>query len=505
MKMFNKFIKNENTKTIVIWTLIFMIIAHGFAYTNVLFSHDSMRTIFWTKVDTIEIGRYLLPLLLFIKGKYYPPLLIGIFTYILLVLINYLLVDMFSIKKKYNIVFLSGIMTTACTITLLNSTYIAFTDMHVFAVFLATIGVYLWRNYKYGYIYAIIPLFLLLSIYQPHLSFFTGIVVLLLIKDLLEKKDIKKILIGNSSMLTALVTFFISLLLYGLSLKILYPLFGFTMRNSYNSISNAGNFSSLNQIVDLIMGSYKYFFYYIFNPNTYYNILIKIFNIFLVLITIIMCIRILYINKSSISRILLFIIFTILIPIIFNFVYIIGNGVEHQLMIYSFFTLYVFALMITENKNIKFSSYKKILSIIILITIFSNIIYSNQCYLIKELDTKTTITTMNRIIDRLEEFDGYEVGETKVAFIGNLNYGPLYLQRKELDIKGVGLADNFGTTYYKTYKQFFENYLAYPINIITEEEMEDLKTKQEISKMKSFPSKDSIQFVDDVLVVKLSQ
>ncbi len=505
MKKIEEIIKKENVKTIILWTLIFMLIAHGFAYTNVLFSHDSMRTFFWTKVDTIEIGRYLIPFLIMIRGKYYPPLLIGVFTYILLVVINYLLIELFSITKKHNIIFLSGIMTTACTITLLNSTYIAFTDMDVFAVLLAIIGAYLWRNYKYGFIFAIIPTFILLPIYQPHISFFTGIVVLLLIKDILDKKDVKKILIGKSSMLTALITFLSSLLLYSLSLKVLYPIFGFTMRNSYNSVSNVANFSSLDQISNLLIGCYKQFFYYIFNPSTHYRLFISILTLLLIIIVIFICIKKLYINKSKIHEKVLFTLFIILIPFIFNFVYILGNGVEHQLMIYSFFTLYAFAIMLSETNVLKKKYYQTFLSFVLLITLFSNIIYSNECYLIKELDTRTTVTTMNRIIDRLEEMDDYEVGKTKVAFIGNMNSGPLYLQRKSIDVDGVGLLNNFGLTYYKTYEQYFENYLAYPINVIPEEEALSFKDRKEVLNMKPFPSKDSIKFVDDTLIIKLSE
>ena len=112
---------------------------------------------------------------------------------------------------------------------------------------------------------------------------------------------------------------------------------------------------------------------------------------------------------------------------------------------------------------------------------------------------------MNRIIDRLEEMDDYEVGKTKVAFIGNMNSGPLYLQRKSIDVDGVGLLNNFGLTYYKTYEQYFENYLAYPINVIPEEEALSFKDRKEVLNMKPFPSKDSIKFVDDTLIIKLSE
>lgn len=501
MNKIKKIIYSNNMKIIIISTLIFIAITHGFCYMNVLFSHDSIRTYFWTKSDTISIGRYLLPLFLLIRGKYYPPLLIGTLTYFLLIIIIYLLVDLFEIKKKNNIILVSGIITTASSLTLLNATYLDFSDMYVFAILLATIGAYLWKNYKYGFIFAIIPVFLLLPIYQPYITFFTGIVLLLLIKNLLKKKDIKELLFGKNSALSALCTFVTSMILYAISIKVVNYLFHFDLRNSYNSVSKVGSFSSINQIIDLVVGTYKSFFNYIIHPNTYFSLLISIFNILLIVITLALCTRKI-IKEKDIVRSILYILFILLIPFVFNFVYILGNGIVHQLMIYSFFLLYIFIIMVNEDSKNK--AYSLLITIIFPIILFSNIIYANQCYLFKDLNTKTTLATMNRIINRLELMDNYKPGITKVAFIGNLNAGPLFLQRKEIDKNGVGLNNNFGLTYYKTYKVFFENYLAYPINVISEEEAEAFRQKQEVIDMEPFPSKESIQFVDDTIIIKLS-
>ncbi len=492
---------SNKIKTIILSTLIFMIIAHGFCYMNVLFSHDSIRTFFWTKADTIGIGRYLLPLLLIIRGKYYPPLLIGFLTYLFMVAIIILLVDLFSIKKKTSIILLSGIMTTACTLTLLNATYIDFSDMYVLALLLSTIGAYLWRNYKYGFIFAIIPVFLTLPIYQPYICFFTGIVILILIKDIIEKMKTKKIIIDS---ITALVTFVSSMLLYALSLKIVNALFHIELRSAYNSVNDIGSFTGLNQIISLFVGTYKQFFDYIMNPSTYYIVLISIFNIILIVIAICICIRKVLKCKDKIVRLVMFLLFTLLLPFALNFIYLLGKGVEHQLMIYSLFLLYVFVIMLAEITKMKKGAFSVLVMILLSITIFSNIIYSNKIYLVKDLNVKTTLTTVNRIIDRIEQIDGYEVGKTKVAFIGTLNSGSLFMPRKDIKIEDVGIYDNFGLTYYRTYQVFFENYLAYPINIISEEEVEAIKRKEEIANMPCYPNKESIQFVGDILIIKLS-
>ena len=75
--------KANNMKFISIITTIFMFMSHGYVYFNQIFSHDSMKIIYWGDwllYDTVEIGRYIIPLYLLIRGKYYPPFIIGILS-----------------------------------------------------------------------------------------------------------------------------------------------------------------------------------------------------------------------------------------------------------------------------------------------------------------------------------------------------------------------------------------------------------------------------------------
>ena len=494
-------------KIILISTLIFIVCAHGFCYTNLNFSHDSMRTYFWTRYDTVDIGRYLIPIFLIIKGKYYPPLLVGIITYICVSIICYLLVKMFNIKRKTSIVLTTAIMATASTLTLLNATYIDFSDSYVFCLLLTTIGAYLWRKYKYGFIFSIGFLFLSLGIYQPYISFFTGIVILLLIKDTIDNKKIKDIILGPKGALQALISLIGSLGLYALSLKVITAVTGMGLSDKYNSVQGVTSFTGIDQIIDLLKGTYERVHFYITNPSTYYASLMSILNIGLIIFTVIACIFLIKKNKTHIVNKILFIILVLLIPFALNFVYILGKGIEHQLMIYSFFLLYIFAIMLFEDKKfiIKKNNYPQIFLVLVLsISIFSNIIYANQCYLKKALEFDTTLTTVNRIIDRIEQTKGYKVGETKVAIVGEFNNSQIINSRKELDRTGVGLYPNFSLTYYGTYKVFFDNYLAYPINLVEEEELDKIKTKKEVVEMECFPYTNSIKYVDDVLVVKIA-
>lgn len=506
-----KFIKKFDLKTfkfILMCTLVFMVMAHGYCYTNLNFSHDSMRTYFWTRIDTIEIGRYLIPAFLILRGKYYPPLIVGIISYIFLSLTIYLLVDMFKIKNKLSICLTSGILVTSSTLTLLNATYLDFSDVYVFTIFLTTVAAYLWKKYKRGYILAIVPLFLSLGLYQSYICFFIGIVMLLSIKEILENRKNKEIFING---LKAIGTIVFSLLLYALSLKVVTVLTGMALSNTYNSVAGVGDFESFSNFFTLIKGTYEKTFFYIFNPSTYYKSLVKILNITMIVVTVGLIIYYLRKNKVSIMNIILLILLIGLLPFAINIVYLLGKGVEHQLMIYSLFLLYIFVIVIIENfynagnkKRIpKYLSY--FLNTSFIIIIISGIIFSNQCYLKKNLEFDSTLTTMNRIVDRIEQADGYVVGETRVAIVGYLQKSVVSNKRESFDYEAIGLENNFSITYYLNYSQYFKNYLAYPINLVSEEEMKELYFKDEVKEMNVFPYKDCIKMVDDVLVIKLSE
>ena len=137
-------LEENNIKFISVITTLYMLMSHGYVYFNQIFSHDSMKIIYWGEwlmYDTVEIGRYIIPLYLLIRGKYYPPFLIGILSIIFMILLIYYLVKIFDIKNKINIALLTGILSTSCTITLLNATYIEYSDMYILSFLLTIISV----------------------------------------------------------------------------------------------------------------------------------------------------------------------------------------------------------------------------------------------------------------------------------------------------------------------------------------------------------------------------
>lgn len=142
----------------------------------------------------------------------------------------------------------------------------------------------------------------------------------------------------------------------------------------------------------------------------------------------------------------------------------------------------------------------------IAVLVLNNVIFSNQVYMLKELEYESTISTFTRIIDPMEQTDGYVVDERPVAIIGTLGYADLATDRNEFEyIHGVGMDKKFATKYYETYEHFFNEILGYPIRLIQDEAfVMALAKRSEIASMPTFPAAESLAFVHGILIIKLS-
>ena len=62
-----------------------------------------------------------------------------------------------------------------------------------------------------------------------------------------------------------------------------------------------------------------------------------------------------------------------------------------------------------------------LLPLLLALILFDKTVFANQLYLKKELEIDSTLSVMTRVLDRLEQTEGYAVGETPVAMAGYVN------------------------------------------------------------------------------------
>ena len=137
--------------------------------------------------------------------------------------------------------------------------------------------------------------------------------------------------------------------------------------------------------------------------------------------------------------------------------------------------------------------------------------FSNASYLKKRLEAQSTVSVMTRVIDRIEQTEGYEPGNTPVALIGDLNLNehltPSRYSFEPLGYTGdrvPGYEYEYSFSYLWSYRYYMEFYLGYPIHLAHEGIVADLAATDTVQAMPDFPATGCTQWVGDTLVVKLS-
>ena len=485
---------------IVTITFVFGFIGHGYIYLNGIFSHDASRIFQNDFSFQISLGRFLQPIYLWFRGYISAPFLIGIISLSFLSLAICVIVKIFNIKKASSIILLCAILSINATISLGNASYMPWSDIYMLSFFLSTVAVYSYINVKkYGFIITILCIVIVCGLYQPYFASIVALFIIYEIICIMNNENNKKII---SDGIKEIATLLIGLLVYYLVLNIVLKITGVSLSDGSNSINGVGTFRDIS-LIQLIINTYKYFAHSFIRPITYHHNFCGLINIMIFILIISRVIFIVKNRKLSISNSVLLFVSLMILPLGFNIIYFISKGSVHELVTYSFYLVYLFAIILIDDLD-KHSVTKKIQIFLLFLLVLNNIIYSNQLYLKKDLEFKSTLSVMTRVIDRIEQTEGYEVGVTPIAIVGELNSSALSVKRFGFsEIVGIGVDDfgSYSTTYDLTYYWYFSEILGYPVTLLSGYEFKNLS---EVVEMDVFPSSNSVKMVNGVVVVKLS-
>lgn len=237
------------------------------------------------------------------------------------------------------------------------------------------------------------------------------------------------------------------------------------------------------------------------NPQTFRSRFVGLANTALLLVAAATLLWILATKiKQNNTRLLLLVLF-LLFPFGINVVYFISKGMEHILMTFSFGLLYLLAVLFLQelphNKTQKFLRYAAYTAMGL--GIWCNVIYANQSYLKVALEEKATDALMVRVIDRLEQTEGYVPGETPIAVVGLITSSPFYKWMDGFeDVRGR-TPDAYTASWDDAYYLYLENVLNYPVkrSYLTKDD------QAAVDAMPTFPSDGCCAFIGDTLVIKI--
>lgn len=491
---------------IVLITAGFAVVAHGLIFFNLNFRHDSSfiaQMYYGEGTWQISLGRFVQPLYCALRGQIFAPALVGALEVLFFSTAVYLICDVLSIKSAVGKIMCSGVIVTASFISFGNATYIYLGDIFALAMLLAVLAVFVSNRTDYWWLIAPVFVALSLGIYQAYIQVTAMLcmcyVILLLLQQNVQVKAIFKLVLKYIYML--LVGGIIYYFLYHFICKIN----GIVLSDSYNGLASLGNKRGLTESVELLKGVYRDFWEWFAASNTYNSTLIHAVNVVILICGV--CSLVYLLRKRGIAS-YLSIPVLLLLPLGCNGVYFLA-GYSSGLTQCAFPLIYILIMEIIgtafREAKIEKALILAIPKVLLVIVIFSQMVFANQVYEKVLLEYQNTLLTLNRIISASEQVEGYVIKETPVAFVGRLDQSAVSNMLGGLNYTGDGLDDTFSVTYYSTYRSFINEVMNYPMTIADETTANELRENAEVKDMPSYPQTGYCKLIDGNLVIKLSE
>lgn len=141
---------------------------------------------------------------------------------------------------------------------------------------------------------------------------------------------------------------------------------------------------------------------------------------------------------------------------------------------------------------------------IILIT-FNNIQASNTVLLDRTIRYSATQSLVTEILTRIDELPGYIEGETKVAFVGNLD-GQLLPPASVTTSSSLTGQKQTGEAYtgYRYLQIMINDLMLRKTSILSESQASQLGKTDMVMALPTWPNSGSVQLIDGVVVVRFS-
>lgn len=483
-------------------TFIIGLFVHIYKFTNTLLVHDSIYR-YYHEQKMAASGRWFLSYACGISSFFDLPWINGLLSILFIALTMVIIVDIFKMKNPIVIILTGGLLVAYPAIT--ETLYFGFTcDGYMLSMLMAAIAVRLTLidDKKILHtLFAIVLLTLSCGIYQSYISFALVLAICYFITIILdnnhETKDYFRWIAKQAIIyISALALYYI---IWQLCLH-----FSGTNANSYLGISEVG--LSLATIVNAFKQTIKSCLYFLFDLQTlksrytlYAVLNIIFFLLAFVAIIIGICKKKLY--KKPLHIILMLVCF-IAIPFAAYMWYFASPGVIYQLrMLESFAVFYIFIVVLFE----KYLPHKisNISGLLVLLIVFNFAIQANIGYYFMEKSTQLTEATGIEMVSRIHEMD---TEADKIVVVGSnidKTSRTFKLRKNKLYQLGSAIHPNIMFDNNHVSRYLNESYNL-DLRLSSPEEVEQFSKMPEVEEMGCWPASDSIQVIDDTIVIKLS-
>ncbi len=518
MKKYFESFFDENTKFIFIATVIVMLLAHGFCFMNLMYSHDSLSFADTDGLVKIGLGRWLYPFLVH-QRSIAAPWLMGVFSILYISLAVVLVAKLFNFSKLQGMC-VGILFATNVTLTSLFCTYIYDADADCLSLLLACFAVYAFKKCPpfFNYIIPIISISLCLATYQPYICVSAGLFLTLLMYESIESNNWKDIFNACFTAIKELIILLLGIVLYIPLMHAATKYYNVGLLTGYNG---AGNLNSL-KLVDVINDipiAYQYLGDTFFKITEYNTLSIVRINWLMICLLLVSMVLYVYNHRKFLGSLVIIVPCLLIMPLGVNAIHLVSFGVMHQLMIFAFCIVYllplIFCSKVLRENSPNTDTNKRIMNLANIIVVvsflaiiyigFSNIVYSNGAYVYKKLVYDNTALHLQTIWKDINNVEGYKEGKTKIVFMGNVPFS------KAAYSSSVGTrydnvltgASNSSITFPYTIGSFFHYILGREL-VVTYDNARLLKNSEYI-KMPAYPTNGYCKKIGKRVVVKLQE
>ena len=498
-KLYSKTSKND--KIAFLSGFFMCLITNVFLYTNTLFLHDSIQ--FFNPSTGVSNGRFSLGILSYLlNNQLNIPWVIGLISCMCIGFINLMICKIMHIKSPVFICISAGVITT-CTTMILTNMYFSSVHLYLISCLSSLIAAYV-LNKKHGVLYSVLLLIFSCSIYQAYLAtafaFMMGMLLIKIFEEDMTKKEIAK------QFFKIIFTIGCSAILYYLLWKLILFVTGTQLVNYY-AYSNL-SLKNLTPIViyERLLTSFFLGLRTIACVNIQKSLFITVISSAIFITCILFFI--IYGKKKHHLIFTIFSLFSIIISV--HMMYVISGTITHQLTTFAQVIIPIFVLYFIQNikkENLKnISQYAVSLCLVLLI--FVQFVQANALYTKISLNFDNTYSYATRLLDRIEQTDGFDVDTTKIVIVSGDKMTPIYKTNEGIDkrLKGDGIFNDFKKSTVITYPMTLKWFLQDEMNIGNEIMMGGQDYIDRMENNKPFPSKDSIVYdsANNEIIVKVA-
>lgn len=499
----------DTAKWSCIFTFTFMIIAHAYRFFSLGYSNDSVAIVQSVHRNwKIQLGRVLQPIYWEIRGSIVAPYLIGLLACVYLAAAVYLIVRILRMHSKLSIALIAMLLSTNVTMNQLVGTFVHELDTYMLAFLLSVLAVAIWENEYIPKVLSTVIgagfVCISLGLYQSFFQVSIVLFLMVLCRRSLDEEAAGKVFADGVRALLILIA---GLIAYDVALTIVEKMTGIG-QGSYVGINEVKNLNYA-QIPKLLLETYLYPFKYYLQPDSHNSKVTALLYISLLSAIVILEVILASMRRLPLVNCLFVGAFTFLMPLGMNAVYFVSKGIMYAPMMLSYFVIFAFGACLCEcivQEKVR-KAVQYVAALMVGMIFFNNTVYAHHFYLRRELEFQSTLSLMTRVIDRVEQVEGYKPGSTPVAFAGSLYNSPLSMERPGFGYlmkdKMANANNYYATSSEEFYPYYFWQIMGYPFNMVGEYERYQISRKPEVRNMPVFPQEGCCRMIDGVMVVKV--